>query len=66
MNMGATIERGEIIRTEKAGYSVRSFTRDGVVTPLIPASGEANYANGDLVYFFMFEDGHGLIIAKMN
>ncbi len=66
MNMGAMIERGEIIRAEGARYKVQSFTRDGVVTPLIPATGDASYETGDMVYFFMFEDGYGLIIAKLD
>lgn len=66
MNTGAMIERGVIIRAEDGRYCIRSFCRDGVVTPMIGAMGDHTYQEGDRVYFFMFCDGNGLILAEMT
>lgn len=70
---GAAIERGTIQKAEGGKYTVKSLTRDGIVTPPIPAlplmQGTENgyeaisYAAGDRVYFFLFEDGNGMILA---
>ena len=63
---GASIERGEIAACGAGGYAVRSYTRDGLVTPPLPALGNAAYSEGDRVYFFVFDDGHGLILAAFE
>ena len=76
---GAMIERGEITAILEEGYEVKSLSRPGVTTPPIPAQeriekiivdAEHNarieyreYAVGDRVYFFMFDDGKGMVIA---
>lgn len=79
---GAIIERGEITGMENGGYIVKSLSRHGVTTPPIPAQeaikeiivdGEhavhieyETYAAGDRVYFFMFDDGRGMVIARIK
>lgn len=60
---GAAVERGSVTEVCEDGYRVSSYTRKGVVTPPIPAVGNTAYADGDNVYFFIFDNGHGLIIA---
>ena len=62
---GAVIERGEIIEIENNLYVVRSLTRSGVITPPMRAADGTTYRNGDRVYFFMFADGNGRIIAGL-
>lgn len=61
---GARIERGSIKEVAAAGCRVESFDRPGIITPPIPAIGSAEFSDGDLVYFFVFEDGRGLIIGR--
>ena len=61
----AAIDRGEIARISGSGYIVKSYGRDGLVSPAIPAMGEATYQAGDKVYFFLFEDGDGRILGRM-
>ena len=62
---GAMIERGEIISALTEGYKVKSFTRPGLITPMIPAITADPHSVGDLVYFFLFTDGHGAIVASI-
>jgi hypothetical protein len=61
---GARIERGVIAESDENGYRVLSYSRDGIYTPCIPSSVEC--AEGDWVYFFVFPDGHGMIIGKFE
>jgi hypothetical protein len=63
---GAAIERGRVVAQADAGYTVLSLTRDGITTPPIPAMGTAQYQEDDLVYFFVFEDGTGAILALLS
>lgn len=64
---GAVVERGKIIAEEDGKYRVESITRDGITSlPLKPMGTEETYMVDDLVYFFMFPDGDGLIIKKMQ
>lgn len=63
---GANIERGRIVEIIEASYTVLSLTRDGITTPPIPAIGTQTYEAGDLVYFFLFCDGRGAIIAAFE
>lgn len=60
---GATIERGIIAEVSEGGYKVQSLTRDGITTPALPSISGAAYNAGDRVYFFVFDDGHGAILA---
>ena len=62
---GAFIERGEILTEESAEYTVKSFDRDGIITPPIKAINNS-YDVGDHVFFFMFNDGSGQIIGKIE
>lgn len=63
MNYGAIIERGIIAEVREDGYKVHSYSRSGITTPAIPSASGATFKVGDRVYFFVFEDGHGAIIA---
>ena len=63
---GAAIERGEVTEASADGYRVRSLTREGITTPVIPAVGDTEYAVGDRVYFFIFDDGHGVILTALE
>lgn len=62
---GAIIERGEILTEESAMYTVKSFDRDGLITPPIKAIADS-YDVGDHVFFFLFRDGSGMIIGSMD
>jgi len=65
---GALIERGRVVNANaQAGiYTVESYDRDGVKTPPITALHGNPYNTGDRVFFFMFNDGTGRIIGKMD
>ena len=66
----AGIERGTITG-KMAGplYRVDSLTREGVCSRWIPAIPQANnqeYAVGDRAYFFIFDDGRGMIVGPLT
>ena len=63
---GAAIERGRIISAEDDGYRVMSYSRGGITTPPLPAISDATYKVDDRVYFFVFSDGHGAILAAFD
>lgn len=63
---GASIERGQIAEVCAQGYKVASYTRNGIITPAIPAIGGTPYAVGDRVYYFLFDDGHGAILTAFE
>ena len=63
---GARVERGEVAEATDAGYRVMSLTRPGVTTPQIPALYGRTFSVGEKVYFFVFEDGHGGILAALD
>lgn len=74
------IERGEIDRIEDGGFIVKSLTRKDVETRPMqcanlyvneykgepPIEDKYQYEPGDRVYFFMFPDGRGMILGKME
>ncbi|MBP3541811.1 MAG: hypothetical protein J6K72_08405 [Clostridia bacterium] len=60
---GAMIERGEVAEVTPEGYRVKSYDRDGVTTGVLPTAGGKTFAIGEKVYFFMFPDGKGLVLA---
>ena len=60
---GAAIERGVITEVCDGGYRVSSYSRKGITTPAIPSIDGRDYQAGNRVYFFMFDDGHGAILA---
>jgi hypothetical protein len=61
----AAIERGSVVSAPEGGYKVQSYSRDGLITPAIPALSQDTYAQGDKVYFFLFDDGHGVILGRI-
>lgn len=74
-NWGARIERGTIDEVDGSKYKVKSLSRDNVKTPWIEVLSvnptlyadvykPTEYKSGDMVYFFMFGDGHGAILGK--
>lgn len=63
---GAAICRGVIAGGNgEAGYEIRSLTEDGIVAWGIKDTDSRTYEKGEKVYFFLFEDGDGRILAKM-
>lgn len=60
----AQIERGIIETAANGLYTVRSYGREGLVTPEIPAIIGAPYSANEKVYFFLFDDGKGAIIGR--
>lgn len=63
---GSTLERGLIEKIENGKYRVSSLTRDGILSMPIKSTNETDtYSIGDKVYFFLFDDGDGLILSKM-
>ena len=63
---GALIERGLVTKATESGYVVESSDRKGVVSPPITGITNEIYSAGDRVFFFLFDDGDGLIIRKMS
>lgn len=63
---GAEIERGEIIEIQDDSYRVSSLSRNGIVTPLLKGIGNEKYALNQKVYFFIFDDGKGRILAALD
>lgn len=62
-------ERG-VIDAKKEGplYRVRSLTREGVITrwiQAIPQHEDMEFEIGDKAYFFMFDDGRGMILGPL-
>ena len=61
-------------------YKVESATRGGIISRWMesvnanineyrgepPEENKAEYAVGDLVYFFMFPDGRGMVLGKVR
>lgn len=62
---GAKIERGEILFKQDDLYDVRSIDRPGVIGYGLPML-TGSCAMGDHVYFFLFEDGKGMILKPFD
>ena len=63
---GAKIERGVITSATGDGYMVKSYDREGIVTPIIKSIQDHQFSAGDRVYFFLFNDGCGKILCLMD
>lgn len=63
-NGGAFIERGIVTEAENGSFRVASYSRQGVTTPMIK-SVDSTVNTGDKVYFFLFDDGGGMILGKL-
>ena len=61
---GAMIERGYVAEVTEDGYRIQSDTRYGVLTPALKGLTNDTYAAGEIVYYFMFCDGRGMIIGR--
>ena len=60
----AMIERGTVAAVSNGKYIVASVDREGIRTPGIGAV-SGSYIVGDVVYFFLFDDGTGKILCKL-
>lgn len=63
---GAVLERGEVMEAANGKYRVESLTRIGITTPPLPALQGLSAQVGDRVYFYLFDDGTGILIAKLD
>lgn len=63
---GATIERGMIVQAENGLYTVKSLSRENVTSLPMQDTNGHTYAVGDMVCFFMFDDGTGAILAGLQ
>lgn len=63
---GAPLERGVIEQIKDQKYTVASISRKGITSPPIPSAAKDTLSIGDLVFFFLFDDGDGLILAKTD
>lgn len=61
---GAAIERGRVMQITDEGVRIASFCREGIVTPPLPVFRDVTISVDDTVYFFLFEDGAGMILAQ--
>ena len=68
-NWGARMERGCVDAADDSGgialYTVSSYDRPGVTGYGLWALNEAEYEAGDQVYFVLFNDGTGFIVAGL-
>lgn len=72
---GTMIEQGIIVSIQGDGYRIDSYSRDGLTTKPIKAIADwdidengipvRRYGIGDKVFFFLFEDGNGMILGKL-
>ena len=60
---GARVERGIILLVTEHGHVVASLDRNGITTPPIQSVDGTAYSVGDIVYFFLFNDGSGKILC---
>lgn len=63
---GALIERGEITQVRDDGYIIRSYSRYPVMTNPLKSIAADIFRVGDTVYYFMFDDGSGLILSRFT
>lgn len=59
---GAPIERGILAEETPEGWRVKSADRPGILTPPLPIPGA--HSAGEIVFFFLFEDGTGGILGR--
>lgn len=65
-NFGAQIERGRVIRADEDGYVVESLDRPGIISPPIGSMARSAPDAGEQVYFALFADGSGFVIAASS
>jgi len=63
---GALLERGRVINSTDGRCGIESYCRAGVTTPPLPLLNGLEVELGDRVLFFMFDDGTGIVIARME
>ena len=63
---GAFLERGVVEKIEDGRYRVASITRDGIRSLPMRTLWEESISVGDIVYFFSFPDGDGIILTKQT
>lgn len=61
---GACIERGKITAIKENTYTVESYDRPGVTAWELESMTDGLHV-GDRVYFFVFQDGSGLVMRTI-
>lgn len=61
--VGAVIERGKITSVSSGAYTVESIDRPGIVSIPTTSINLDTFSVGDIVYFFVCQDGTGRIIS---
>lgn len=66
----AGIERGRIVDARDGAFKVSSYSRGGVISRYLHVLQQGLETDspgvGDEVYFFMFPDGRGMILGKIE
>lgn len=61
---GAQVERGQVLMVLEDGRAqIESFSRPGMTTPPLRAPAGLEPATDDIVYFLLYPDGRGMILA---
>lgn len=63
---GAPIERGKVLKVADEKPSVESIDRPGIITGPLDKNEGLTVSEGDTVFFCVFEDGSGLVFAKLT
>lgn len=63
---GARLERGRVTERQDNACRVESYDRSGITTPPLPLRDGLQAEVGDKVLFFLFDDGTGVVIARME
>ena len=62
---GAKLERGKVTAASGSLYDIESYDRPGLKAEGLEAYYGDTLAEGDQVYFFLFDDGTGFILGKI-
>jgi hypothetical protein len=63
---GAAMERGTVVRMTSGKPVIESIDRPQMVTRPLPMPDGMTVSVGDTVFFFAFDDGSGMIMAKVQ
>lgn len=62
---GAHMERGKVKEISGERCRLDSLSRPGITTPLLPVMAGVTLVEGDTAFFCLFDDGKGIVVAKM-
>lgn len=63
---GAHMERGKVTEFAEGKYRLESISRPGITTPPLSPIYGLELEVGDMAFFCLFNDGTGIVIAKMT